>query len=100
MTQSREIARGVNPDPLSGAHGSHPVGTGIGATGGAVAFAAMGAIASGPVGAVIGAAIGAVAGGAAGRSLGEAINPTQREIFVERNYRSRDDSAHDQRHSD
>jgi hypothetical protein len=85
----KEIARDVNADPLTGAHGSHPVGTGIGATGGAVAGAAAGAVVGGPLGAVIGAAIGGVAGGAAGHGVGEAVNPTLENTYWETNYRSR-----------
>ena len=33
--------RDMNRDPISGAPGAHPVGTGVGATGGAVAGAAV-----------------------------------------------------------
>ena len=65
----------ANPDPLSGAPGSHPVGTGIGAAGGAAAGASIGAVA-GPVGAAVGTLVGAVAGGLAGKGAAEAINPT------------------------
>jgi len=56
-------------DPITGAPGSHPVGTGVGAAaGGVAAGAAVGAVA-GPVGAVVGAAIGAVVGGLAGKAI-------------------------------
>jgi len=65
----------VNPDPISGAAGSHPVGTGIGAAGGAAAGASIGAVA-GPIGAAVGTLIGAVAGGLAGKGAAEAIRPT------------------------
>ena len=81
----KEIAKEVNADPITGAHGSHPVGTGIGATGGAVAGAAAGAVVGGPVGAVIG----GVAGGAAGHGVGEVVNPTLENTYWETNYRSR-----------
>ena len=87
--RKKEIAKDVNADPITGAHDSHPVGTGIGATGGAVAGAAAGAFAGGPVGAVVGAAIGAVAGGAAGHTVGEAVNPTLENAYWEGNYHSR-----------
>jgi hypothetical protein len=70
-----EQALEANPDPLSGAAGSHPVGTGIGAAGGAAAGASIGAVA-GPVGAAVGTLVGAVAGGLAGKGAAEAINPT------------------------
>src|SRR5688572_33295838 len=71
--------RDANRDPLTGAPGSHPVGTGIGAATGGIAGAAIGA-AGGPVGAGIGAVAGAVAGGLAGKGVGEAVNPTDEEI--------------------
>ena len=45
-----------NPDPITGAPGAHPVGTGVGAAGGGTAGAAIGAI-GGPAGAVIGAVV-------------------------------------------
>lgn len=72
--ETREEAR--NEDPLSGAAGAHPVGTGVGAAlGGAAAGAAAGAL-GGPVGAVVGAVAGGVAGGYAGKAVAENIDPT------------------------
>lgn len=65
----------ANRDPITGAPGSHPVGTGVGAAGGGAAGAAIGAVA-GPVGALVGGAIGAIAGGAAGHAVGERMDPT------------------------
>lgn len=64
-----------NPDPITGAPGSHPVGTGIGSASGAATGAAVGAI-GGPVGAVIGGVAGAVVGAAIGHKAGEANDPT------------------------
>jgi hypothetical protein len=81
-------AGNVNPDPISGAAGSHPVGTAIGATGGAAAGAAIGSVA-GPIGTVVGTAVGAVAGGLAGHSAAEAINPSIEEDYWRRNYATR-----------
>lgn len=81
-------AADMNPDPITGAPGSHPVGTGIGAAGGAAAGAAIGS-AAGPVGALVGAAVGAVAGGLAGKATAEAIDPTAEEAYWRDNYRSR-----------
>ena len=53
---------------LSGALGSHPVSTGLGAAaGGMAAGAAVGTIA-GPVGTIAGATAGAIVGGLAGRA--------------------------------
>src|SRR6185503_11003591 len=66
---------GVNPDPLTGTPGAHPVGTGIGAMSGAAAGASIGAVA-GPVAAALGTVVGAVAGGLAGKGAAEAVHPT------------------------
>lgn len=79
----------TNPDPLTGEHGSHPIGTGVGAAlGGAAAGAAAGAIA-GPLGTVAGAVIGGVAGGLAGKSVAEQIDPTVESAYWQQNYRTR-----------
>ncbi len=66
----------ANKDPITGAHGAHPVGVGVGAVGAGAAVGAIGGAVAGPVGAVVGAAVGAVAGGFAGKATAEAINPT------------------------
>jgi hypothetical protein len=66
----------ANRDPLTGAPGSHPVGSGLGAAvGGAAAGAALGTVA-GPVGSVAGAVVGGVLGGLGGKALAEKIDPT------------------------
>ena len=79
----------ANLDPISGAPGAHPVGTGLGAAlGGAAAGAATGTVA-GPVGTVIGAAVGAIIGGLAGKSVAEAVDPTVEATFWRDNYSSR-----------
>ena len=75
----------MNRDPLTDEPGSHPVGTGLGATGGAVAGATAGTI-GGPVGVAVGGVIGAVAGGLAGRTAAEAVNPTAEEAHWRENY--------------
>jgi len=75
----------ANPDPLTGAPGSHPVGVGVGAAGGAAAGAAIGSV-GGPVGTVVGTAVGAVAGGLAGKGVAEAINPTLEDEYWRENY--------------
>jgi hypothetical protein len=78
-----------NPDPITGAAGSHPIETGIGA---AAAGAATGMVAgafTGPVGAAVGAAVGAVAGGLAGKGVGEWIDPTTEDNWLRDNFRSR-----------
>jgi uncharacterized protein (TIGR02284 family) len=77
--------KGRNRDPLTDEPGSHPVGTGLGATGGAVAGAAAGMM-GGPVGAAVGGVVGAVVGGLAGRAAAEAVNPTAEEAHWRENY--------------
>ena len=78
-----------NRDPITGAPGAHPVGTGLGAAaGGMAAGAAAGAVA-GPVGAVAGAAVGAVVGGLAGKGIAERIDPTLENAYWQENYRGR-----------
>jgi len=79
----------ANRDPLSGAPGSHPVGTGLGAAaGGLAAGAAVGTVA-GPVGTLVGAAAGAVIGGLAGKGVAEMIDPTAEEAYWRENYATR-----------
>jgi hypothetical protein len=75
-------------DPLTGAPGAHPVGTGVGAAvGGAAAGVALGTAgvvatgaaigaAAGPVGAVVGALAGGLAGGFVGHRVAESMHPT------------------------
>lgn len=76
----------ANRDPLTGAAGAHPVGTGIGAAaGGIAAGAAVGTIA-GPIGTVIGAAAGAVLGGLVGKEAGEALDPTIENTYWSKHY--------------
>lgn len=80
----------ANRDALTGAPGSHPVGTGLGAlAGGAAAGAATGTVA-GPVGTVVGAAVGAVVGGLAGKGVAEAIDPTRERAYWSENFSDRD----------
>ena len=84
--------RDRNPDAITGAPGSHPIGTGVGAAGGGAAGAAIGAAVTGPaapVGAVVGAVIGAVAGGLAGKGAAEAVNPTVEDEYWRQNYSTR-----------
>ena len=81
-----------NPDPITGAPGAHPIGTGVGAAGGGAAGAAIGAAVSGPafpVGAAIGAVVGAIAGGLAGKGAAEAVNPTSEDEYWREAHRSR-----------
>lgn len=80
--------RDMNRDPITGTPGSHPVGTGIGATGGAFAGAAIGSL-FGPLGTLIGGAIGAVGGGAAGHAVGERVDPTGEAEYWSTTYNTR-----------
>src|ERR1043165_1907606 len=75
-----------NRDPISGARGAHPVGTGIGAAaGGAAAGAAIGTVA-GPVGTAAGMVAGAIVGGLAGKGVAEKVNPTVEREYWSQNY--------------
>lgn len=83
------VTNDSNPDPITGAPGSHPVGTGIGTALGGAAAGAVAGIAAGPVGAAVGAVVGGVAGGLAGKSVAESIDPTAEEAYWEEHYRER-----------
>jgi uncharacterized protein YcfJ len=91
---SSDKQKDANRDPLSGAPGAHPVGTGVGAAGGGAAGAAIGA-AAGPVGAAVGLAVGAVAGGLAGKAVAEQIDPTVEDQYWRENYPTRSYSESD-----
>src|ERR1051325_7144059 len=63
----KTAGRDANRDPITGAPGAHPVGTGLGAAaGGAATGAAIGSVA-GPVGTAAGIVVGAGAGGVGGK---------------------------------
>ncbi len=84
--------RDENPDAITGAPGSHPVGTGIGAAAAGVAGAAIGSIVPGVgtlIGGATGAVIGAVFGGLAGKGIAEAIDPTAEEAYWRNEHRNR-----------
>ena len=78
----------ANRDPITGAPGAHPVGTGVGSAGGGAAGAAIGAAVGGPVGAAVGLGVGAIAGGLAGKGAAEAVNPTVEDAYWRDNYAS------------
>lgn len=78
-----------NRDPISGAPGAHPVGTGLGAAAGGLAAGAAAGSVAGPVGTAIGAAVGAVVGGLAGKGIAERIDPTIEEAYWRENYKAR-----------
>lgn len=90
VEEKRGRARDANRDPITGAPGSHPVGTGLGAVaGGAAAGAAVGSVA-GPVGTAAGIVAGAVVGGLAGKGIAEKFDPTVEDGYWRENYRNRD----------
>jgi phage tail tape-measure protein len=78
-----------NPDPITGAPQSHPVGTAVGAASGAGAGALGGAAVGGPVGAALGAAVGAVVGAVSGHAAAEALDPTVETNYWRLNYKTR-----------
>ncbi|MFN3630429.1 MAG: hypothetical protein ACK4XK_10320 [Casimicrobiaceae bacterium] len=79
----------TNPDPITGAPGAHPVGTGVGAAMGGVAAGAAAGSVVGPAGTLVGAAVGAVIGGLAGKGVAEAIDPTREDEYWRDNYSGR-----------
>lgn len=83
----------ANRDPITGAPGSHPIGTGVGAAAGGIAggvgAGALAGSVGGPVGIAVGAVVGAVAGGLAGKGIAEAIDPTAEESYWRANYANR-----------
>ncbi len=79
----------TNRDPISGAPGAHPVGTGLGAAAGGMAAGAAAGSVVGPAGTIVGAVIGAVAGGLAGKAIAENIDPTVETAYWRENYVSR-----------
>jgi hypothetical protein len=88
-TGRNEESKDANRDPITGAPGSHPVGTGLGAAAGGMAAGAAAGSVAGPAGTVIGAAVGAIAGGLAGKGIAEKIDPTVEEAYWRENYTSR-----------
>jgi hypothetical protein len=75
-----------NRDPITGARGAHPVGTGLGAAGGGAAGAAIGTAVAGPAGTLVGAAVGAIAGGLAGKGVAEMVDPTVEAAYWRENH--------------
>jgi hypothetical protein len=83
QTKEKSEADLLNEDPLSGAHGAHPVATGAGAFLGGVTGAMIGASMAGPVGSIAGASMvgGALAGGLLGKAAGEVADPTVEDAY-------------------
>ncbi len=82
----------ANRDPITGAPGSHPIGTGIGAGAAGAAGAAIGSVVPGigtAIGGAIGAVVGAVGGGYAGKAVAESINPTDEDAYWRNEHQNR-----------
>lgn len=84
-TASRDVYEDCNPDPITGAPGAHPIGTGVGAAAVGTAGAAIGTLVGGPAGGIaggiLGAAVGSLIGGLAGKEVAEAIDPTVEDAY-------------------
>ncbi len=78
-----------NRDPITGAPGAHPVGTGLGAAAGGMAAGAAAGTVAGPIGTLVGAAAGAIVGGLAGKGVAEMVDPTAEEAYWRENYSTR-----------
>jgi hypothetical protein len=91
--RNKEMDKDANRDPITGAAGSHPIGTGVGAAAGGIAggigAGALAGSVGGPVGVAVGAVVGAVAGGLAGKGVAEAIDPTVEDTYWRANYANR-----------
>lgn len=83
-----KAGKDANRDPITGAPGSHPVGTGLGAAAGGMAAGAAAGTVAGPVGTALGAAVGAVAGGLVGKGIAEKIDPTVEDAYWRDNFRN------------
>jgi hypothetical protein len=88
-----------HPDPITGAPGSHPVGTGLGAAAAGAIGAAVGAV-GGPLGVAVGVAVGGVAGGYAGKSLARLFDPTAEEEFWREHHRKQSYYSSNQSYED
>ena len=78
-----------NPDPITGEPGSHPMGTGIGATGGATTGAVVGGMIGGPIGGAVGVVVGGIVGGLAGKTVAEGVNPSAEDEYWRENHAAR-----------
>ena len=86
MKTEEQDKRDANRDPLTGAPGAHPVGTGLGAAAGGMAAGAAAGTVAGPIGTLVGAAAGAVIGGLAGKAVAEVVDPTVEDAYWKTNY--------------
>src|SRR5687767_1105291 len=86
--------RDLNPDPITGAPGAHPLGVGVGAAAAGATGASNGTAEAGPVGTAVGAAIGAIAGGLAGKGVAELIDPTAEDAYWREQHRAQPYGTH------
>ena len=90
MAEKRKfVEEDHNEDPITGQHGSHPVGAGAGAAAAGAAAGAAGGAVAGPIGAIVGAIAGGIAGGLGGSALAEQIDPTVEYAHWEGEYPNR-----------
>lgn len=89
-----------NLDPITGAPGAHPVGTGLGAVLGGAAAGALTGTAAGPLGTLVGAGLGAIVGGLAGKSVAESIDPTREDAYWREHHADRPYAKPDVGYSD
>lgn len=78
---SEPTQRPSHLDPITGAPGAHPLGTGLGAAAGGIAAGTLAGVIAGPIGAMVGAVVGAFAGGLAGKGVAEFVDPTAEEAY-------------------
>src|SRR5436190_15311493 len=94
----------THPDLITGAPGSHPVGSGVGAAGGTTAGLVAGALIGSAVapgvgtvvGGVVGGIVGGVGGGLAGKGIAEAVNPShlEEDTYWRENFKTRPYAQH------
>lgn len=89
MTDQKQ-SNDMNPDPITGAAGSHPVGVGVGGVAGGAAAGALAGTVFGPIGTLVGAAAGVVVGAVAGKGVAERIDPTGETEYWREEHKNRD----------
>jgi hypothetical protein len=92
LDRDRTTNPDAHPDPITGAPGSHPVGTGVGAAVGGAAGMVAGSAIPGigtVVGGVVGAIVGGAGGGLAGKDIAENVNPTTEDAYWRDTYKTR-----------
>jgi hypothetical protein len=87
--ERKDEGKDANRDPITGAPGAHPVGTGLGAAAGGMAAGAVAGSVAGPIGTIAGAIAGAIAGGLAGKGIAEKIDPTVEDAYWREQYTKR-----------